>query len=236
VGHLIVKVGLAPILFAQGSYISKTIARLPEPEGVRQGVSGSGKPLRLLVLGDSAAAGVGATTQDQALLGNLVNCLAPHYEVGWKLIAKTGATSSSTLRHLNKIPAEPFDVVVTSLGVNDVTTSKRKDRFLEEQKAILQLLRTKFNALLIVISGFPPVGKFPALPQPLRWYLGTQSQRFDKALAKFAQTQPDCEYLKQDSVNDPKLMASDGFHPGPGIYAVWAREAANRIMVRVDKA
>jgi lysophospholipase L1-like esterase len=28
---------------------------------------------------------------------------------------------------------------------------------------------------------------------------------------------------------DVSAMASDGFHPGPPIYALWAREAARRI-------
>ncbi|MGL4612072.1 MAG: SGNH/GDSL hydrolase family protein [Trueperaceae bacterium] len=231
-GYSIAKVGLAPILLAQGKYVSKTIVRLPEPEGERQGVTGEGPSLRILVLGDSAAAGVGVPTQTQALLGNLITCLAPHYTLHWKLVAKTGATSASTLRYLNKIAPESFDVVVTSLGVNDVTAGRRKDKFLEDQKAILQLLHSKFNASRVIVSGFPPVGKFPSLPQPLRWYLGLQSRRLDKALADLVKARTYCDYLKQDKIDDPKLMASDGFHPGPDIYAAWAREVANLIQKR----
>jgi hypothetical protein len=44
----------------------------------------------LLVVGDSAAAGVGAATQDEALSGQLAVALAPTFRLHWKLLAFTG--------------------------------------------------------------------------------------------------------------------------------------------------
>lgn len=229
--YLIAKIGLAPILLAQGLFVATTMERLPEPHGERQGIDGQGPRLRLLVLGDSAAAGVGAQTQQEALLGNLMTQLSPHFELHWKLIARTGATSNATLRHLQKIPAEPFDVVVTSLGVNDVVTNKTTQTFLREQKDIITLLKTKFTASQIILFGIPPMGEFPALPQPLRWYLGDQSKHLDQVLECLAATEQ-CDYIKQDLVDDPQLMATDGFHPGHGIYTIWANEVAKYILRR----
>ncbi len=225
-GHIIAKYSLAPLLFGQGLHVRKTIQRLPEPTGARVGLDGTGKPLRVLVLGDSAAAGVGVYTQSEALLGQLVLHLQQDFATHWTLIAKTGATSGSTLTHLQKIPKQSFDAVVISLGVNDVTANVSQIRFLGNQLAILKLLREKFNCSLIIFSGFPPVGFFPALPQPLRWYLGMQSQRFDRALAKIIEQQADCIYYTPKFPNDPSLMASDGFHPGSKVYAVWGQETA----------
>ena len=49
---------LAPLLVVQGWYVKRITPRLPEAEGARQGVTGQGQRLRLLVVGDSAAAGV----------------------------------------------------------------------------------------------------------------------------------------------------------------------------------
>lgn len=226
------KFGLSPLLFAQGKLVRKKIQFLPEPEGARSGVDGAGRILRLLVLGDSAAAGVGVNHQSEALLGKTVARLAAHFEVHWKLIAKTGATSDSTLRRLRKISSEKFDAVLISLGMNDVTANRSKKAFLADQNAILDLLRAKFGAALIVISGFPPVSRFPALPQPLRWYLGAQSRRFCAAIESLVQKQPNCEYLKHDKNFDPALMAADGFHPGATHYAVWAEKAAELIVKR----
>ncbi len=57
------QLALGPLLLAQGLYVRKTISKLPEPQGDRAGICGSGRELHMLILGDSAAAGVGAASQ-----------------------------------------------------------------------------------------------------------------------------------------------------------------------------
>ena len=51
--------------------MSARALRLPEAEGPRAGSAGEGPALRLLILGDSSAAGVGTTHQEEALLGQM---------------------------------------------------------------------------------------------------------------------------------------------------------------------
>ena len=46
--------------------------------------------MKLLVLGDSAAAGVGADRQADALTGQIVKNLAGRFLVEWTLFARTG--------------------------------------------------------------------------------------------------------------------------------------------------
>ena len=229
-GLMFAKIGLAPILFAQGKFVRKKVPILPEPEGLRRGVSGAGKPLRLLILGDSSAAGVGVANQNEALLGKVVARLVPHFEIHWRLIATTGATSAFTLRSLQEIQPETFDVVLLSVGLNDVTSNRSKKAFLGDQASILDLLKTKFGASLIIISELPPIGKFPSLPKPLNWYLGGQSRRFDAARKSLVENRFDCEYLKFDETFDPSLMASDGFHPGAELYSAWPADVAQIII------
>ncbi|HMY01436.1 MAG TPA: SGNH/GDSL hydrolase family protein, partial [Agitococcus sp.] len=91
---------LAPLLVVQGWYVKRITPRLPEAEGARQGITGQGQRLRLLVVGDSAAAGVGAVHQREALVGQLTAELAAQFEVSWLLIAKTGFTTADLLAHL----------------------------------------------------------------------------------------------------------------------------------------
>ena len=67
---------LSPLLLAQGVYVRRVTPRLPEAPGSRSGVAGGGPSLKLLILGDSAAAGVGAASQDEALAGQLAVALA----------------------------------------------------------------------------------------------------------------------------------------------------------------
>ncbi len=228
--HLIATLALAPILLAQGRHVRRTVPELPEPRGRRSGVAGSGPPLRLLVLGDSAAAGVGASTQDEALSGQLAVALAPTFRLHWTLLAFTGATTAAMLDRLRREAAASYDVVVTSLGVNDVTGRLSLAAWRRQQEQLVDLLASRFGARRILLSGLPPMHRFPALPQPLRWYIGSRARDFDRVLAEVAARRSGCEFLALGhEMMDVSAMASDGFHPGPPIYALWAREAARRI-------
>ena len=233
--HLAATVALGPFCFLQGHYVRRITPVLPEPPGPREGTQGNGPSLRLLILGDSAAAGVGATTQSEGLAGQLVAFLSPQFSVSWKLIAKTGATTTDTLRHLAKVKAEPFDVVVTSLGVNDLTTGYQRWFWLRHQSTLIGLLKSKFDARLILLSGLPPMHLFPSLPQPLRWYMGQGARHFNAGLHNLVQSRDDChvfsvEISRRIDELAMESFASDGFHPGPVFYTAWAEHLAENIV------
>lgn len=235
--HLIATLALAPILLAQGRHVRRTVPELPEPGGPRTGVAGSGPLLRLLVVGDSAAAGVGAPTQDEALSGQLAVALAPTFRLHWKLLAFTGATTAGMLDRLRREAAASYDVVVTSLGVNDLTGRHSLATWRRQQEQLVELLAARFGARRILLSGLPPMHRFPALPQPLRWYFGSRARDFDRVLAEVAARRSGCEFLALGhEMMDVSAMASDGFHPGPPIYALWAREAARRITQEKERS
>lgn len=220
---------LSPLLLAQGKRVRKTVPLLPEPTGEREGLQGKGQELKLLILGDSAAAGVGVETQRQALSGCLVAELSNHYKVEWKLAAKTGYQSKDALNMLKRMPKQSFDVVVTSLGVNDVTGGAKSSQFIAQQTEIAELLQSKFQAEYIIFSCLPPMHKFPALPQPLSWALGWRAKRLNRALKNFTKGKSGCHYLSSDYDLDPSHTASDGFHPGAEVYRVWGMAAAEFI-------
>lgn len=220
---------LSPLLFLQGKYVRKTVPVLPEPKGARSGVSGSGQKIRLLIIGDSAAAGVGVDDQDKALSGWLVSELSKDFELSWKVAAKTGYQSGDTLSMLKRMPVKTFDIVVTSLGVNDVTGGRKTKQFLNDQGEIVGLLKTKFGAKKIVLSGLPPMYKFPALPQPLCWALGWRAQTLDHGLEQWAVRQTDCIYVKSNYTLDAACVAVDGFHPGAKLYRLWGQAVAEQI-------
>lgn len=224
-GYHIATVALGPVLYLQGKAVRRSIPRLPEPPGRRSGSTGSGPLLRLLVLGDSAVAGVGAKHQDEALLGRLVAALSASFTVEWRLFAETGATTASTLERLQDLDGGPFDVAVTSLGVNDITAQVGRRAWLEQQAELRRRLHTSFGVARIVVCGLPPVHGFPALPQPLRWYLGTIARKFDHDLQRDVEGEHGVSFLSLRFTEDANLMSSDGFHPGPGIYREWARRA-----------
>jgi len=72
---------LLPVILLQALWVRKKTAVLPDPDGERVLASADSKLLltnNVLVIGDSAAAGVGATTQMGALTGLLYSNLVKH--------------------------------------------------------------------------------------------------------------------------------------------------------------
>ena len=219
----LIKLALSPLLIAQALQVRRKALILPEPPGPRRGRAGEGPPLRLLILGDSSAAGVGAAHQDTALCGQLTAILAETHRIDWQLEAATGATSASALTRLDTLPPGRFDTVLVVLGVNDVTRNTPVHRFLTRRRAIHAALRSQFGVTRIAASGLPPMGHFPLLPQPLRWTLGRSAATLDTALAHLCANEPDCTHLPLDLPYDPAYVAPDGFHPSEAAYNEWAR-------------
>lgn len=218
----------APLGLAQALWLRARLPRLPEAEGPRAGRIGAGR-LGLLILGDSSAAGVGAATQDQALAGQLARALAD-LEPDWLLHARTGATTPQALASLDRLPPRRFAAAVLALGVNDVTRPGRVRDFAATQRQLAQTLRARFGVERIYLSGVPPMGHFPALPRPLRDLAGARAAAFDAGLAGLARDLPGLRHLPFDPARlGQGLMAADGFHPGPALYALWAADLAATI-------
>ena len=230
----ILRTVLAPVLLVQGRRMFRTMPRLRPPTGDATGAAGEGAPLRLLVVGDSAAAGYGADTLDQALPGRLAGGFAARgRRVTWSMFARFGSTAAKTRAFIAK--QEPFDVdlVVLSLGINDVIGGASQAAFLRDVQGLTADLHARFGGPLVVASGLPPVGDFPALPQPMRFVIGRQRDRYDAALHAWADAAEGVVYVptgftgegpyREGEVTAGELMAADGFHPGPLIYHEWAR-------------
>ena len=226
----ILKILLAPVLIYQGKQVRQQTPRLPEARGLRKGTQGAGKKrIRLLILGDSAAAGVGVAHQSQSLSGQTLACFGSEYTMDWELIARTGATTAGTIEYVESLPPTVFDVVVTSLGVNDVKAGVSANRWVTQQKELITLMREKFMVRHFILSAVPPMELFPALPWPLNRYLGLWAAQLNRSVNEWLKTQPDCEFMAFNLPMDQSLMAEDGFHPGPALHTIWGKEIFDRI-------
>jgi lysophospholipase L1-like esterase len=219
---LALKFALSPLLVGQAVLARVRVPRLPEAEGARAGVAGSSGPaLRLLIAGDSSAAGVGVATQDQAFAGRLTHELALHCSAQWhwRLIARSGWTSAQLLRELECCCTEPLDLAVIATGVNDVVEQVPSHKAVAARSGIANLLRNRCGAQHVVFCPLPPIGQFPGLPQPLRWVAGADAKRHNAALTRWAATRGDVSVAVLDDVQlNRGVMAQDGFHPGKPLY------------------
>lgn len=212
---------LGPVFYLQGLYVRRVTPVLAEPIGERSGQCGAGDPLSLLIVGDSAAAGVGVNHQEDALLGCLVKGLGDAHSVTWKLLANSGDTSAQLLKRLDEAESEEWGTVVVSIGVNDVTALTSQSRWLANLEAIVKTLRHRFGAQRVYLSSVPPMHEFPALPQPLRWWLGLRASQLNKKMRQLAIRSSGCEFVQVPYVSDNRYIAADGFHPGANAYQLW---------------
>ena len=224
--HAFTTLVLAPILIPQALFVRRVTPKLPEPHGDRSGMAGNGDPLRLLIIGDSAAAGVGAASQQEALAGQLVAALTLTHQVHWTLIAETGRKIEDVNQILEDIPAQQFDVALISIGVNDVTSGTSRRNWTAGLERLAATLLAKFKAKHLLYTSIPPMEVFPALPQPLRWYLGQRAQQLNASMESVIQQHEISHFLSVPFPLEPAYMAIDGFHPGPRAYQVWGQHAA----------
>ncbi len=241
----LIKPVLAPMLMAQAKRLRRVALELPEPSGERHGValspdaSVSARPLSILITGDSSAAGVGAATQDEALAPQLASALAKRIrrDVHWHLIAETGRTSSGVLALLHAHELPPVDVAVVIVGVNDISHNVPIGHALRARNRIVRLLRERTGVGHILFPGLPAVERFPLLPQPLAWYGGAEARRSNDLQARWAAHPKRAGFVNHvpmDGFTHPKLMAEDGFHPSPILYAMVAAHFAEHLALRVS--
>lgn len=221
------------LLLTQGLWTAHRAVRLPAAAGEGAGVVGSGKALRLLGFGDSIIAGVGVTRTDQALTARLAEHLARLQGrcVHWEARGRSGARSRDLLRSLERFPdaAPSPDLVLVSNGINDATAPCSEAHAQAALQGVLRELRRRFPGALICQLGVPPLGEFPALPQPLRTVLGRRAGRLDAGLARWIASRPRVEHLPFERSPDPAHFARDGYHPGPIGVDAWAQALAPRI-------
>jgi lysophospholipase L1-like esterase len=232
---LTLKLALAPLLVAQAMQARRRAPRLPEAEGPRSGSVGEGAPLRLLVVGDSSAAGVGVARQSQALAGPLARYLAQATgaRVHWRLVARSGVTTAQALDLLRASMGDggpvQADVAVVVTGVNDVVEQVPSQRAVRAREALADELRNRAGVHHVVFAPLPPVHQFPALPRPLRWIAGADARRHDRALGDWATTRRDVSHAHLGLTLNRGVMAHDGFHPGPPAYRQCATMLARHI-------
>ena len=228
---LAAKLALSPLLVAQALLTRRGVPRLPEAAGPRSGAVGRGPALKLLVVGDSSAAGVGVARQSKALAAPMAAQIAAATgtRVHWRLVARSGVTTAQALELLAAEGPLHADLAVVVTGVNDVVDQVPSHRAVAARDALANGLRNRAGVHHVVFAPLPPVHQFPALPRPLRWVAGADARRHTQALAAWAATRSDVSHVDWGLQLNRGVMAIDGFHPGEPVYRQCASMLAQHI-------
>ena len=231
--------GLMPLAAPQGLRLKRIAPRFAPAPGPREGRVGAGAALHVLAVGDSVIDGVGCPSIEQALAGHFARELAAVFgrEVHWRAIGRTGACARELGEVvLPQVPAGPWDLVLVSVGVNDVSGLTRSTVFRDRLLDFVDGLLSRAPRATVLLCGLPRMQHFPLLPQPLRFAAGLRAETLDALAAEVAKRRPRVLHEPTTYVPRRDEFAPDGYHANAETQGAWAAVLARRLAARWSPA
>ena len=224
---------LLPIYVTVGPWVrARTVRMAPAAGPHRASLPGRGKPLRLLVVGDSSVAGVGVSHTTESLGHRIAENLARQtgrpvtYAMHGNNSAVAGQLRDYVVPHL---PAEPFTHIVISVGANDAKNWHSGGRWKRDFGTLLYALRTKYPEATIVWSRLFDFAKLPAVPAPLGLVLNLRRAIVCRIADELCIERGAHAAPLMDVTHDEGL-SRDGFHASALGCRLWGRHLAEFIV------
>jgi len=216
-----------PFLYLQSRYVRRAVGRLPDAAGDAVGKHGAhGETIKLLAIGESTVAGVGANNHAEALTGQFAKHLsaATGKTVYWQALGESGITVKNALKRLvSNLPEPQMDVILVALGGNDVFGLSSPRKWRREMTKLLEILRRKYPNAEILLANVPMVRDFRAMPNPLRYVLSSLAKLQHFNSREFITPLERVVYFDAVKAVDDDFF-SDGIHPSATGYDLWARD------------
>ena len=217
---------VSPFLFLQGALTRWKIGVLPDAAGPKTGVYGDGAdPAKLLVLGESTVAGLGARTHEFALAGQFAKYLSERLKkpVQWDVLGRNGVTARRTIDELVPMLTDKrYDYVLLGIGGNDVTKLSSPRKWHHDMLELIGIMRKRNPNAVIFISNCPMIILTDAIPQPSNALLWRLSQMHDANIREFTCDLDRVYYYPQPVGVRIEGFFADGIHPSERGYAEWA--------------
>lgn len=209
--------------------LRRVATRLPGADGERQGSTGSGASLKLLAVGDSIIDGVGTGHVEKSLPVQFARQLTEQSgsSVNWQIEGLSGLNIRGVIDRLLALDSvTPPDLVLISVGVNDVTGLSSTRSWRTGVVQVLDIIAQRWPEAHTVFAGLPPMALFPLPPQPLRFSLGLRSTLLDQIASDVIADRPNAVHVPTQINPEQHDFCDDGFHPSADSCTLWARELA----------
>ncbi|WP_438874611.1 SGNH/GDSL hydrolase family protein [Symbioplanes lichenis] len=218
----------AGVLLRQAADARKIIpmAEAPPPRG--DGLYGPkfpGKPLHMVILGDSSAAGYGVHRPRETPGALLATGVARRLRRPVRLhrFAVVGAVSSGLVHQVDAALEHKPEVAVIIIGGNDVTHVSDRSGAVRHLGTAVRRLREA--GCKVVVGTCPDIGAIQPIKPPLRWLARTWSRQLaaEQTVAVVengGRSVSLCDLLGPFFYADPvRMFGSDRFHPSVEGYA-----------------
>ncbi len=204
------------------------------------------RPLRLLVIGDSTAEGVGAESGSVAEL--VAACLSTDFVVTTSNLARRGARTGDVVRQqLPKAARFKPSLVLIGLGANEVIrprlwTKYAERRLYRETAELIRGLREHQPDLPIVHTGSPPMDTIPRIPKPLRRAVYRRVQYVNDVIRKTCREENAVyvelanETREAFARGSRELFSADRFHVNDAGYRLSAEPICRAVKARIRSA
>lgn len=202
-----------PLLYFEGKKIRKKIIRLT-PVSEYLYLPGHKGENSILVIGESTAAGVGASHASYSIGAQLQQLKEKHPEI--LNLGKNGLKAiqlKSLLLHGLDQENKIFEVTVILIGANDCFKFTPPYKFHQELEAFTGLLESQLGTNRIIFTAIPPIHQFPAIPRLLRFFLGWHRNLLVAALKSLSKSNQKIKLLDFNEKFESDLYARDGIHP-----------------------
>ena len=197
------------------------------------------RPLRVLLLGDSMAAGYGVPAAEQTFAAQLALLLSAstRRSVAIANLATVGARSRDLRAQLTGLgPARPADLAVVMVGANDITHRTPQPEAVRH--LVLAVHRLQGVGTDVVVATCPDIGSIPSLSEPLRSLARLRARRLARGQAEAVRRAGAhvvaLAELGPSFLRAPDMFGPDRFHPSAAGYRLAAELVAPTALSCVD--
>ncbi|MCO6406849.1 MULTISPECIES: SGNH/GDSL hydrolase family protein [Hoeflea] len=224
---------LVPVAVAKGLGVRRIVPRLPPPRGRPMGQVGQGSAeIRILVVGDSSAAGVGADRIEDTLGPQLAAILGKSTgkTVAWRNAGANSAIAAQVRDHMvPHIEERDFTHVILAVGTNDAKNFVTRSAFKKGFGGLLYALHARWPEASVYWSPVVAMADVPALPPSLAYILGLRAQIINAIGTQLCRERT-ATPLDPLPIEGAEGFAIDGFHANALGYRHWAEHIARIIL------
>lgn len=216
-----------PFLINEASGIRRKGIKLPS---IAENLSLGSGTSTLLILGESTASGVGASSQENTLAGNFHRILGTSWEI--KNIGKNGLKACSAYEYYKNseyLPSGKISGLVLFLGANDCFKLTAPSVFHQQLKSLIDQISSELHPDWIYLADIPPVHLFPAFSFRMRSFLKEQRNFLQKEMTELSREHPNLIFEPISLDLSPDFFSQDQIHPSDLGYQKIAEFAVDGI-------